>query len=73
MLEDLALGTLPSPAHPDLATVDSFVRQRQPAALTYADWQRIDQLETERGETQGRPRVKFTSTEEILAALNREG
>ena len=73
MLEDLALGTLPSPAHPDPATVDSFVRQRQPAALTYADWQRIDQLETERGEMQGRPRVKFTSTEEILAALNREG
>jgi len=72
MLEDLALGTLPSPAHPEPATVESFVRQRQPAAVTYADWQRIDQLETARGEPQGRPRVKFTSTEEILAALNRE-
>jgi ferredoxin--NADP+ reductase len=72
MLEDLALGTLPSPAHPEPATVESFVRQRQPAVVTYADWQRIDQLETARGEPQGRPRVKFTSTEEILAALNRE-
>ncbi len=72
MLEDLALGTLPSPAHPEPATVESFIRQRQPAAVTYADWQRIDQLETARGEPQGRPRVKFTSTEEILAALNRE-
>ena len=73
MLEDLALGTLPSPAHPQPATVESFVRQRQPAVVTYADWQRIDELETALGEPQGRPRVKFTSTEEILAALNREG
>ena len=72
MLEDLALGTLPSPAHPQPATVESFVRQRQPAVVTYADWQRIDELETALGEPQGRPRVKFTSTEEILAALNRE-
>ena len=73
MLEDLALGTLPSPAHPQPATVESFVRQRQPAMVTYDDWQRINQLETARGEPQGRPRVKFTSTEEILVALNREG
>jgi len=72
MLEDLALGTLPAPAHPQPAAVESFVRQRQPAMVTYADWQLIDQLETARGEPQGRPRVKFTSTEEILAALNRE-
>ena len=72
MLEDLARGTLPSPAHPQLATVESFVTQRQPAAVTYADWQRINELETARGEAQGRPRVKYTSREEILAALNRE-
>jgi ferredoxin--NADP+ reductase len=72
MLEDLALGALRSPAHPQPETVESFVRQRQPAVVTYADWQRIDQLETARGEPQGRPRVKFTSTEEILAALNRD-
>ena len=73
MLEDLALGTVPSPADPRPASAESFVRQRQPGVVTYADWQRIDQLETARGEPQGRPRVKFTSTEEILTALNREG
>ena len=73
MLEDLALGKLPSPAHPEPATLESFVRQRQSAMITYADWQRINQLEIARGEPQGRPRVKFTSTEEILAALNPEG
>ncbi len=73
MLEDLELETLPSPAHPEPAGVESFVRQRQPALVTYADWQRINQFETARGEPQGRPRVKCTSTEEILAALTWEG
>lgn len=71
MLKDLALGTVLSPAHPQPATVESFLRQRQPEAVTYADWQRINELEMARGEPQGRPRVKFTSTEEILTALNR--
>lgn len=72
MMEDLASGKLPSPDHPQPATVESFVRQRQPEVVTYADWERINQLEMDRGEPQGRPRVKFTSTKEILAALNRE-
>ena len=72
MLEDLALGTVLTPVHPQPATVESFVRQRQPEVVTYADWERINQLEMDRGEPQGRPRVKFTSTKEILAALNRE-
>ncbi len=71
MLEDLALGLLLSPPHPQPETVESFLRQRQPEVVTYADWQRINELEMARGEPQGRPRVKFTSTEEILTALNR--
>jgi ferredoxin--NADP+ reductase len=73
MLEDLERGVLPSPDDPQPASVESLVMQRQPAAVTYSDWQRIDELETARGEPKGRPRVKFTSTEEVLAALNRGG
>ena len=71
MLEDLALGTVLTPVHPQPATVESFLRQRQPEAVTYADWQRINELEMAPGKPQGRPRVKITSTEEILTALNR--
>ena len=73
MLEDLARGALPSPDEPDSARVESFVRERQPAVVTYSDWQLIDKLETARGEPGGRPRVKFTSTQEMLAALQRNG
>jgi len=72
MLEDLAAGALPSPTDPEPAAVEAFVRQRQPDALTYADWQRIDEMETTRGEAEGRPRVKFTSKDEIMAALSSE-
>lgn len=74
MLEDLArgAGARATPAHPDPAAIEALIRARQPAVVTYADWQRINHLETQRGEPQGRPRVKFTSTDEILTALKRE-
>jgi hypothetical protein len=35
----------------------------------YADWQRLDQLETERGVAASRPRIKFCSVEDMLSAL----
>jgi hypothetical protein len=37
--------------------------------VTWADWQRLDALEKERGAAQARPRLKFTRVEEMLAAL----
>jgi ferredoxin--NADP+ reductase len=47
------------------------VRQRQPNYFSYADWQKLDAIEVARGRAQGRPRVKLTSIEEMLSALNR--
>ena len=47
------------------------MRARQPQAVTFADWQRLDTLEIERGAPQSRPRVKFTAVEEMLSALAR--
>ena len=40
-------------------------------ALSYPDWQRLDALEIERGRALGRPRLKFTRVEDMLAALGR--
>jgi hypothetical protein len=37
--------------------------------VTYADWTRLDELELAKGQEAGRPRVKFTSREEIRDAL----
>ena len=71
MAEDSARGRLLAPAEPDGKAFLALVRQRQPQWISWADWQRLDALETERGRASGRPRVKFTRVEEMLAALGR--
>jgi ferredoxin--NADP+ reductase len=71
MLEDLAHGAVLQPAHPEAAAAERLVRQRQPNYFSYADWQKLDAIEVARGRAQDRPRVKLTSIEEMLAALNR--
>lgn len=69
MLDDLAKGSVLNPAYPKPADVIDFVRARQPDFVSYEDWQQINAIEMARGENQGRPRVKFTSVQEMLAAL----
>jgi ferredoxin--NADP+ reductase len=69
LLEDAAAGALPEPARPDPADLDRLVQERQAGCLTFADWKRLDSIEVERGLSQGRPRVKFVSIEEMIAAL----
>ena len=71
MLEDLAQGGLRAPAHPTAAAAEALVRQRRPSYVSYPDWLRLNELEVARGRAQGRPRVKFTRVEEMLAALGR--
>ncbi|TMQ18780.1 MAG: NADP oxidoreductase [Candidatus Rokuibacteriota bacterium] len=69
MLEDLAAGRLLEPADAEPAAVERLLRQRQPLVLGYADWLRLNALEVARGQARGRPRVKFTRVDEMLAAL----
>src|SRR5262249_56014830 len=71
MLEDLAAGAVLEPAHPEAAAAEALVRQRQPSFFSYADWLKLDAIETERGRAQSRPRVKLTRIDEMLAALGR--
>ena len=71
MFEDLALGAVLEPAHPEAAAAEALVRQRQPSYFSYADWLKLDAIEVSRGRAQGRPRVKLTSIDEMLAALGR--
>ena len=59
------------PSLPDPDAIDSLVRERQPQVITIEEWRRLDALEVERGKTQGRPRVKLTAVDEMLAALSR--
>lgn len=71
MRADLENGRLLSPDHPQAEAVDALVRARQPYAFSYADWQKLNEIEVARGRAAGRPRVKFTRVEDMVAALGR--
>ncbi len=71
MLEDLSQGLCHIPPAPAPAAAATTIHSHQPDTFSYADWLRIDALETARGEARGCPRVKYTRTEDMLAALGR--
>ena len=71
MLEDAGASRVLAPTEPEAGAALALVRQRQPQWISWADWQRLDALEVARGRPAGRPRVKFTRVEEMLAALGR--
>jgi ferredoxin--NADP+ reductase len=71
MLEDLAQGAHWQPARPAADAAAAVVRVRQPLFVTYDDWRRLDALELSNGRTAGRSRLKFTSVDEMMAALGR--
>ena len=59
---------------PTAATADAalaLVAARQPRFVSYEDWKKLDALELANGAAAGRPRVKFTRVDEMLAALGK--
>jgi ferredoxin--NADP+ reductase len=67
MLEDAAAGRVLAPSADD--GIAALLARRNIRFVTYDDWRTLDELELARGRASGRPRVKFTSVEEMLAAL----
>jgi ferredoxin--NADP+ reductase len=69
LLGDLAaLGGQERPAVPDGEEVGRWLAERHPAVITLEHWLAIDRHEQSLGEPHGRPRVKLTRIEELLAA-----
>jgi ferredoxin/flavodoxin---NADP+ reductase len=74
LLEDLDAGRLNEPQDPSRDALEELLDERKPDHVTYAGWEAIDSVEKAAGEPQGRPRVKLTTTEELLdAARERVG
>ena len=68
MAADFEAGALPEPAESDTAAIERLLRERQPCVVTFDDWKMLAQIESERGQASGRPRVKMTERE-IMAKL----
>jgi ferredoxin--NADP+ reductase len=60
-------GSRHAPSEPDAGAIEALLRERQPALVTYSGWEAIDRHERALGEAGGRPRVKLTEIEQMLA------
>jgi ferredoxin--NADP+ reductase len=69
LLEDVARGAVWSPTE-GIDDLPQWLQSRGVRVTTFADWQRLDRIEVARGTEQGRPRVKFTTIEQMLTALD---
>jgi ferredoxin/flavodoxin---NADP+ reductase len=65
LLEDARDGRLPARQG---GTIDELLSERGAEVVMYAGWEAIDALERLRGEPHGRPRVKLSTWDELLAA-----
>ncbi len=72
IIEDLQAGRLLQPVNPSAAAALALVSARQKDYFSFADWEKLDELEVALGEASGRPRVKFTSVEEMIDAVGKQ-
>jgi len=71
MMADATSGALGQPSQPEAGAAEALAAACQPDIVSYADWRRLDALEVSSGKACGRSRLKFTTVEEMLAALGR--
>lgn len=72
MIQDALAGDTLQPAHPSRAEFEALLASRNVEVVDYAGWQTLDRLEREAGAAVGRPRIKFSRVEDMLAALHSE-
>jgi len=67
LVDDFNGGRLADPVRRPSA-LGRLIRGRQPELVDGAGWQTIDELERSRGAGEGRPRAKFTTVPDLVAA-----
>lgn len=70
LLEDMRADRLLAPRDPSREALEALLKTRGVRVVTYADWQRLDAIEQERGQSRGAPRLKFSRVDDMLAALD---
>ncbi|MGI9558544.1 MAG: FAD-dependent oxidoreductase [Thermodesulfobacteriota bacterium] len=68
MIEDAEKGVLFAPDE-KAVSIEALLDERKPDYISYQKWSVVDEKEKKRGEVEGRPRVKYTTIEEIMKAL----
>lgn len=48
----------------------AHIQAQQPAYVSFEDWLILDEIEKEKGQAAGRPRVKFSKVSDMLEAIN---
>jgi ferredoxin--NADP+ reductase len=71
LLADVASGVV-TPA-PDRLDLVALLRARQPGAIGFADWIRVDTAERLAGRAASRPRVKFVTRQDMLDVAQEGG
>jgi ferredoxin--NADP+ reductase len=69
--EDVAKGLHWNPDRPSTDAARNLVSGRKPNFFSYADWKKLDALEIDNAEGTERPRLKYTTVEEMQSALGR--
>jgi ferredoxin--NADP+ reductase len=70
VVEDARASRLKAPEQPDREAIEPWLRERAPALVTWTGWQAIDAYERSRGEASGRPRVKLTDVDDMVAVAS---
>jgi ferredoxin--NADP+ reductase len=73
LLADFREDRLLPPGEPDASAIPALLRARGVHAVIYPDWHRLDAPEQGEGKRVGRPRIKFTRVDDMLAALKHSG
>jgi ferredoxin--NADP+ reductase len=71
LLADLKENRLHTPTQPSRAALETLLRARKVDWVTYDEWLALDAEEQERGQSVGRPRLKYSRTDEMLDAVHR--
>lgn len=73
MIEDAEQLPVESGGAVDPDAILAVLSERCPDYVTADDWRRLDEAETERGEAEGRPRVKVVRVDEMLDLMRKRG
>jgi ferredoxin/flavodoxin---NADP+ reductase len=68
IVADAAAGGLPH-VSANAPSLDTLLAERGVRVTSWSDWQRLDQVEQERGAALGRPRCKLTAIDEMLQII----